>query len=223
MLDDKTIDAVLIATPQHQHALNFVPAIQAGKDVYQEKTMAFNPGHARRMRNAFQGSGRVVQVGMQMNSSPGCQKVRELAAPDRIGSISAIQAYHFRNSAHGGWLRPIPPDCDAEHIDWPAFEGEAKAYPFDPQRYMNWRFYWDYSGGNVFENMVHQVAFWYGALGLNIPEAVTMTGANYRSPKMQVPDVMNVVMQQPEKILFTWSSTFGNNYYSERYDYAVRH
>src|SRR5215472_4035328 len=60
MLDDKTIDAVLIATPQHQHALNFVPAIQAGKDVYQEKTMAFNPDHARRMRRAFQGSGRVV-------------------------------------------------------------------------------------------------------------------------------------------------------------------
>ena len=220
MLDDKTIDAVLIATPQHQHVLNFVPAIQAGKDVYQEKTMAFNPAHARRMRNAFQGSGRVVQVGMQMNSAPGCQKVRELAAPDRIGSISAIQAYHFRNSAHGGWLRPIPPDCDAQHVDWTAFQGEAKFCPFDPQRYMNWRFYWDYSGGNVFENMVHQVAFWYGALGLNIPEAVTMTGANYRSPRMQVPDAMNVVMHQPEKMLFTWSSTFGNNYYSEMYDYV---
>ena len=53
LLDDKTIDAVLIATPQHQHALNFVPAIQAGKDVYQEKTMAFNPDHAKRMRKAL--------------------------------------------------------------------------------------------------------------------------------------------------------------------------
>src|SRR5208337_339100 len=71
LLDDKTIDAVLIATPQHQHALNFVPAIQAGKDVYQEKTMAFNPDHARRMKKALEGTGRVVQVGMQMNSGPG--------------------------------------------------------------------------------------------------------------------------------------------------------
>jgi len=78
LLDDKSIDAVLIATPHHQHALNFVPAIQAGKDVYQEKTMAFNPAHARRMRQAFLGSGRVVQMGMQMNSAPGLQKVREL-------------------------------------------------------------------------------------------------------------------------------------------------
>ncbi len=57
LLDDKSIDAVLIATPQHQHALNFVPAIQAGKDVYQEKTMAFNPGHARRMQQGLRGLG----------------------------------------------------------------------------------------------------------------------------------------------------------------------
>src|SRR5262249_2192127 len=70
LLEDKSIDAVLIATPQHQHALGFVPALQAGKDVYQEKTMAFNPEHARRMHKAFKGSGRVVQVGMQMNSGP---------------------------------------------------------------------------------------------------------------------------------------------------------
>lgn len=220
LLDDKSIDAVLIATPQHLHALHFVPAIQAGKDVYQEKTMAFNPGHARRMRRAFQGSGRVVQVGMQMNSAPGLLKVRELATPGRMGEITGIEAHHFRNAAHGGWLRQIPPDCDAQHVDWPAFEGEAKSYPFDPQRYINWRFFWDYSGGNVFENMVHEVAFWYGALGLKIPESVTMTGANYRSPKMQVPDSMHVVMHQPEKMLFSWTSLFGNNYYSEEYDYA---
>ena len=56
LLDDKSIDAVLIATPQHLHALHFVPAIQAGKDVYQEKTMAFNPDHAKRMRKALEGS-----------------------------------------------------------------------------------------------------------------------------------------------------------------------
>ena len=73
LLDDKNVDAVLIATPQHQHALNFVPAIQAGKDVYQEKTMAFSPDHAKRMRKALDGSGRVVQVGIQMISGPGHQ------------------------------------------------------------------------------------------------------------------------------------------------------
>ncbi len=155
LLDDKTIDAVLIATPQHLHALHFVAAIQAGKDVYQEKTMAFSPAHARRMRNALEGSGRVVQVGMQMNSGQGIQKVRELVKSPELGTLTMLQTHHFRNAPYGGWLRQIPPDCDPEHVDWPAFQGETRHVPFDPQRYINWRFYWDYSGGNVTENMVH--------------------------------------------------------------------
>jgi predicted dehydrogenase len=116
-------------------------------------------------------------------------------------------------------MREIPADCDEEHVDWPTFEGEARHYPFDPQRYMNWRFYWDYSGGNVFENMVHQVGFWSAVLGLSIPESVTMAGANYHSPKMEVPDTMTVSMNYKEKILFTWNSMFSNAYYGETHDY----
>ena len=219
LLEDKSIDAVLIATPQHQHALNFVPAIQAGKDVYQEKTMAFNPEHARRMKKAFEGSGRVVQIGMQMNSGPGIRKVRELATAERMGTITAIQAHHYRNAPYGGWLREIPKDCDEQHVDWPGFQGEARHCSFDPQRYINWRFYWDYSGGNVFENMVHQLGFWFEVAGLSIPESVTMAGANYHSPKMEVPDTMTVSMNHREKVLFTWNSMFANGYYGETHDY----
>src|SRR5215472_15378661 len=218
LLDDKSLDAVLIATPQHQHALNFVPAIQAGKDVYQEKTMAFNPDHARRMRRAVLGSNRVVQVGIQSVSGKACERARELCTPDRLGTITAVHAHHYRNAPYGGWKREIPPDCNPEHIAWKEFEGEAAPHDFDPQRFMNWRFFWDYSGGNVFENMVHQVGFWYKVLGLKIPRSVTMTGANYLSPKMQVPDTMNVTMDQPEKIFFTWNSMFGNNFYGEGED-----
>lgn len=218
LIDDKSIDAVLIATPQHQHCLQFVPAMQAGKDVYQEKTMAFTPAHARRMKHAFDTAGRVVQIGMQMNSGPGFQKVRELATPERMGSITALQGFHFRNAPYGGWKRPIPADCDTGHVDWSAFQGEAKSYTFDAHRYVNWRFYWDYSGGNVFENMVHQVGFWYGALGWDIPETVSMAGADYLAPLMQVPDTMSVTMRQREKVLFNWNSMFGNAYFGEGYD-----
>jgi predicted dehydrogenase len=221
LLDDKSINAVLIATPQHQHALNFVPALQAGKDVYQEKTMAFNPEHARRMKKAFEGSGRVVQIGMQMNSGPGIGKVRELATAERMGTITAIQAHHYRNAPYGGWLRDIPNDCDEQHLDWPAFQGEAKHCSFDPQRCINWRFYWDYSGGNVFENMVHQLGFWFEVAGLSIPESVSMAGANYHSPKMEVPDTMTVSMNHREKVLFTWNSMFSNAYYGETHDYLL--
>jgi len=218
LLDDKSIDAVLIATPQHQHALNFIPAIQAGKDVYQEKTMAFSPDHARRMRSALAGSGRVVQVGIQMISGPGMKTVRELATPERMGVITAIHTHHYRNAPYGGWMRDIPADCDSDHVDWKTFQGEATACAFDPQRYVNWRFFWDYSGGNVFENMVHQVGYWHTVLGLTIPQAVTMSGGNYLSPRMEPPDVMDVTMRHSEKLLFTWNSMFSNSYYGEGHD-----
>jgi len=78
--------------------VNFVPAIQAGKDVYQEKTGAFSPEHARCMRRAYEGSGRVVQIGMQMQSGPGYMEVRELATPERIGTITLINTdLHMQN------------------------------------------------------------------------------------------------------------------------------
>ena len=222
LLDDKSIDAVLIATPQHQHALNFVPAIQAGKDIYQEKTMAFNPDHARRMRRAVEGSNRVVQVGVQSVSGKAFTRVRELAAPDHLGTVTAIHTHHYRNRPFGGWKRSIPPDCNLDHVAWKEFEGEAAPHEFDPQRFINWRFFWDYSGGNVFENMVHQVAFWYKALGLKMPRSVTMAGNNYLSPGMEVPDTMDVSMDQPENLLFTWNSSFGNNYFGEDgYDFVL--
>ena len=218
LLDDKSIDAVLIATPQHLHAQHFVAAIQAGKDVYQEKTMAFCPAHARRMQSALAGSGRVVQVGMQMNSGQGLRQVRERATTETMGTITLLQTHHFRNSLYGGWRREIPPDCDLAHVDWTAFQGDAKAVPFDPQRFINWRFFWDYSGGNVFENMVHTLGFWLAGLDLPIPPSVTMTGANFLAPRMQVPDTFQVTMSYPGKLLFTFTSMFGNSYYGEGHD-----
>jgi predicted dehydrogenase len=160
----------------------------------------------------------VVQVGIQMISGPGMTMVREFATPERMGVITAIHSHHYRNAPYGGWMRDIPSDCDSNHVDWKAFQGEAAPAPFDPQRYVNWRFFWDYSGGIVFENMVHQVGYWHKALGLAIPQAVTMTGANCLSPKMQPPDVMDVTMRHSDKLLFTWNSMFSNDYYGEGHD-----
>ena len=164
----------------------------------------------------------MVQVGVQSVSGKAFARVRELAAPDRMGTITAVHTHHYRNRPYGGWKRSIPPDCNLEHVAWKEFQGEAAPHDFDPQRFINWRFFWDYSGGNVFENMVHQVAFWYKALGLKIPRRVTMAGYNYLSPGMEVPDTMDVSMDQPENLLFTWNSAFGNNYFGEDgYDFAL--
>ena len=215
LLEDPSIDAVLIATPQHLHARHFVDAVGAGKDVYQEKTMAFNAEHARRMRNALEGSGRVVQIGLQWNSSGGVEKVRERVKSGDLGDVSLLQTHHFRQPPYGGWLREIPADCDPAHVDWDAFQGDAHRVPFDPDRYVNWRFYWDYSGGNVYENMVHIVAFWFAALDLSIPETVSSTGGNFQHPKMSPPDAFQVTMKHPENLLFTFTSMFGNGFYGE--------
>jgi len=214
LLDDKSVDAVLIATPQHQHALNFVPALQSGKDVYQEKTMAFNADHANRMKRAFEGSDRVVQVGIQSTSGP-LATVRQYLNDDQMGSITQLHTHHYRNSPYGGWKRTIPADCDLQHVNWKEFQGEAPEQAWDPNRYINWRFFWDYDGGNVYENMVHQVGFWYKLLDLQIPRAVTMSGGNYLCPEMQCPDTMDVSMDQDKNLLFTWNSMFGNRYFGE--------
>ncbi len=217
LLDDKSIDAVLVASPQHLHCEHFCAALDAGKHVYQEKTMAFTVEHAKRMRAAFQKAGkRTVQIGHQACSSGQVTDAVNIMATGFVGKITAIHAHMYRNTPHGKaqWSRPVYPDMTSENIIWNAFLGEAPKRPFDANRYRNWRFFWDYSGGNFYENMCHQVAFWYKVLGLQVPKAVTTVGGIYLwKDGREVPDTMNVAMEQPEEMLFTWDSGFGNNYY----------
>lgn len=217
LLDDKSIDAVLIATPQHLHCEHFVASLQAGKHVYQEKTMAFTVEHAKKMRAAYQRAGKLtVQIGHQSCSSGQVADAANfLGQTDWMGKITAIHAHMYRNTPHGKpqWSRPVYPDMTPENILWNAFLGEAPKRDFDPNRYINWRFFWDYSGGNVYENMCHQLSFWYKLMGLKIPKAVTMTGGVYLwKDGREVPDTMNCSMEHEEELLFSWDSGFGNNH-----------
>jgi predicted dehydrogenase len=214
MLEDKDLDAILIATPQHLHCEHFVDAIQAGKHVYLEKTMAFTVEHAKRMRAAYEPvkTKQLVQVGHQACSSGHVIDAQGFLG--KLGQITGINATMYRNTPHGKpqWYRPVNAGMNPENIVWNKFLGEAPKLPFDANRYENWRFFWDYSGGNVYENMCHQVAFWYKVMGLQIPTSVTMTGGLYLwKDGREVPDTMNVSMTQPEELLFSWISGFGNS------------
>ncbi len=220
LLEDKSIDAVLVATPQHLHCEHFTAVLDAGKHIYQEKTMAFSVDHAKRMRAAYLKAGadkgnRVVQIGHQSCSSGlMTDALNMLFSSERMGKITAIHAVMYRNTPHGKpqWSRPVQPDMTPENIIWKSFLGETPQRDFDANRYANWRFFWDYSGGNVYENMCHQVAFWYRAMNLQIPKAVTMVGGIYLwKDGREVPDTMSVSMEHPEEILFSWVSGFGNN------------
>jgi predicted dehydrogenase len=215
LLDDKSIDAVLIATPQHLHAEHFCAALDAGKHVYQEKTMAFTVEHAKHMRAAYRHAGqRVVQIGHQYCSSGQVADAVSFASNGQLGKVTAIHAHMYRNTPRGKpqWTRPIYPDMTPENIVWPSFLGPAPKVAFDPNRFANWRFFWDYSGGNFYENMCHQVSFWYKVLGIQIPRAVTATGGIFLwKDGREVPDTMNVSMEHGEELLFSWDSGFGND------------
>ena len=215
LLEDKSIDAVMIATPQHLHAEHFIASLDAGKHVYQEKTMAFNPEHAKRMRAAYKKAGRrTVQIGHQSCSSGQIVDAATFLASGNLGKITAIHSHMYRNTPHGKpqWSRPVYPDMTPESIIWKSFLGPAPQHEFDANRYVNWRFFFDYSGGNVYENMRHQLAFWYKAMKLQIPKTVNMVGGVYLwKDGREVPDTMNVSLEQPEEILITWDSSFGNN------------
>jgi len=219
LLEDKSIDAVIVATPQHLHAEHFCASLEAGKHVYQEKTMAFTVEHAKLMRASFRkdAGNHTVQIGHQSCSFGHMTDVRMfLSERERMGQITAIDMHMYRNTPHGKpqWSRTsrITPDVNSENVLWKSFLGGAPEREFDPNRFINWRYFWDYSGGNVYENMCHQISFWYKALDLQIPKAVTMNGGVYLwKDGREVPDTMTVAIEQPEDMLISWASGFGNN------------
>jgi predicted dehydrogenase len=219
MLADSSIDAVVIATPPHVHVEPFCAALDAGKHVYVEKTLANSVTHLKRMREAVQkdGAAHVVQVGHQATSFGHMADVKQLLAqPSRMGKISALTMRSFRNMPHGKtpWARPalFTADLNPRNIDWNAFTGENNARDFDADRFVHWRHYADYSGGAVTESMSQQLAFWYKALDLKIPESATMNGGVYiGEPRgRENPDTLTVSLGQPEQMLITWASGFGN-------------
>ena len=213
LLEDKSIDAVLITTPQHLHCEHFVASLDAGKHVYQEKTMAFSVAHAKRMRAAYQRAGkRTVQIGHQGCSMGQVADAFEFMKTG-VGKITNIHSHMYRSWPQGTaqWMRPITPDMTAENIIWKSFEGDAAHHDFDPNRYLNWRVFGDYSGGNFYENMCHQLAIWYRVLNLQIPMAVTTVGGVYCvKDGREVPDIMATNMQHADDLLFSWDSGFGN-------------
>ncbi len=183
MLDDSSIDAVIVATPPHLHAEHFCASLDAGKHVYQEKTMAFTVDHAKRMRAAYRKDGgkHTVQIGHQACSFGHMRDVRQfLADPARVGRITAIDMQMYRNTPRGKpqWSRTarITPDVNAENLLWKAFLGDAPAREFDANRYMNWRLFGIIRAAACHENMSQQLSFWYKALNLQIPNAATHDG-----------------------------------------------
>lgn len=217
LLGDKDVDAVLIATPLHLHARQALDALAAGKDVYCEKTMTWSIEEAKQVRDAARKTNRVISVGMQHSSSNRLRQVQELLSSQKMGHITQIRSYMSRNSPRDKpqWSRAVPADCTPDKVRWELFQPADRPRGFDANRFINWRFFWEYSGGNITENMVHQVGFWIKALDLSIPIAATMSGGVFLwKDGREVPDTISVSLEFPKELIFTWTSNFGNSRYA---------
>ena len=160
VLDDKDIDGVIIAVPDHSHAYITLLACQAGKDVYIEKPLSHTIHEGHRMRDAARKYNRVVQVGTQSRSAAHVKAAIEYAASGKLGKICMIHAWECQ-------VRPSignPPDSDPPpSVDYDVWLGPAPKRPFNPNRFhYNWRFFWDYCNTELGNQGVHMidVALW---------------------------------------------------------------
>jgi predicted dehydrogenase len=211
LLADKSIDAVIVATPDHWHRTQVVEALRAGKHVYVEKPMTLVVEDGPPMIAAAKESGRVLQVGSQGISSKTEETARDIIRSGRLGKVTMIRATYNRNTRSGAWLYPIPPDANEQTVDWAAFLGPAPKRPFSLERFFRWRCYWDYSGGIATDLFVHLLTSIHFVMDAKMPARVTAMGQNYLHKEThEVPDTINAVLEYPEGFVVNLSSTFNN-------------
>ncbi len=215
LLDLKDVDAVIVATPLHCHARHFLDTLAAGKDMYCEKTMTWSIDEAETcLAAARKASKRVVGVGQQHNSTGYFKDAQKWAKEGLVGKVASVESWMSRNTPRGKgqWVRPIPADCTAANVDWKAFLNGRADRPFDANRFINWRLYWEFSGGNITENMVHQIGWIIGVLDLGLPTAAYMSGGVFSEKDgREVPDTISVVLDYPNDLVVSWQSTFSNS------------
>ena len=213
---DSDLDGVIVASPLHLHARHFLDTIAAGKDLYCEKTMTWSIPEAEQCLGAAKQSDRVIQIGLQHESSGALADTRSWIANGLLGKITQVESWMSRNTPRGKgqWVRPVPADCVAENVNWKAFLDGRPDRPFDGYKFMNWRLFWEFSGGNVTENMVHQIAWIMSALNLPVPTSAYMSGGVFSEKDgREVPDTIAVTLDFPGDVLVTWQSTFSNSRY----------
>jgi predicted dehydrogenase len=208
------LDAVIVASPLHLHAKHFLDTISAGKDLYCEKTMTWSIAEADECLAAAKKSDRVIQIGLQHESSGALADTRKWIQQGLLGKITQVQSWMSRNTphGHGQWVRPVPPDCNPANVNWAAFLDGRADRPFDAYKYVNWRLFWEFSGGNITENMVHQIAWIMSALDLPLPSGAYMSGGVFSEKDgREVPDTIAVTLDFPNDLVVTWQSTFSNS------------
>ncbi len=211
MLERNDLDAVVINTPDHWHALQTIHACQAEKDVYVEKPLSLTVVEGRKMVEAAHKHKRVTQVGIHRRSGGFCKEAADFVRGGGLGKVTVARAFHIQNE----WPKGIgsPPDEDPpKDFDWDAWLGPAPKKRYNKNRtFYRFRWFYDYSGGQLTNFGVHYLDMIHWALGKDTPQAVAAMGGKYAiEDNREVPDTMEVMWTYPGGTLVTFSQ-FNSN------------
>lgn len=205
LLEEKQLDAVLIATPDHWHAGCTIDALNAGKDVYVEKPLTLKIEEGPEIVKAARVNNRVCQVGMQQRSgSHYLQAKKEYFDTGKLGKITLARTWWHGNGAH---LMPVPEPLKAQpsNLDWARFLGPVKYRDYDPKQYANFRAYLEYGGGQVTDLFTHWIDVVHMFMDQDNPVAAVAAGGIYHyKDGRTAPDTIHVLLEYPQE----WTATF---------------
>jgi len=197
VLERQDVDAVIVATPDHWHALPTVLACQAGKDVYVEKPLATSIGEGRAMLEAARRHQRVVQMGTQRRSSPAYLEAVEFVRSGKLGKVGLVRGWACLD-----WIKAIgnPPDAEPPAgVDYDRWLGPAPKRAFNANRFhFNFRWFWDYAGGLMTDWGVHLIQVLLWPMGPEPPRAVMSSGGKYvLTDNTETPDTQITIYEFP--------------------------
>jgi predicted dehydrogenase len=197
LLDDKDVQAVVVSTPDHWHALQTMLACAAGKDVYVEKPLTLFVREGRWMLDVARRHSRIVQVGTQQRSGPPYHHAGQLLRAGHIGAVNSVRMTAFRNIMPG-FGRPADSDPPAE-LDWEMWLGPAPLRRYNPNRALyHFRWFWDYSGGQMTNLAAHSIDIIHWFLGVSGPTAVTSAGGRFSlQDNGETPDTQDTLIEYP--------------------------
>jgi predicted dehydrogenase len=198
-LDDKSVDAIIVATPDHWHALATVWGCQAGKDVYVEKPVSHSPWEGRKMVEAARRHQRIVQVGTQNRSAPYNIAAKHYIESGKLGTIHMVRVYNQKE-----WPNlPAAKDADPpEGLNWDMWTGPAPASSYNENFHRGWNHFWRFSGGDIINDGVHQMDLARWLVGKTYPQSVYSTGGRYaQEGVLESPDTQVAVYQFDDLVL----------------------
>jgi predicted dehydrogenase len=203
LLDNKEIDCILAAVPDHWHKQVVVDSVRAGKPIYCEKPMSHTAADGVEMVAAAKETGKIVQIGSQRVSSVICAKAKEILAQGTIGTLTLVEGTYGRNDPNGAWEYPTPPGLSPQNFDWETWQGTVPKRAWDPDMspkyFARWRCWREYGTGVAGDLLVHLVSGMMFMLGINEqPNRVQALGNIIRwKDGRNMPDVHAALYEYP--------------------------